>query len=305
MLKEVDGAGRQSHCTFSPSPIFIFKYLWISFLIVFSLKFSLVDAANSFPNILMPSQFVLDSSPSCTKMDLKLNYHPVIGILSHPGDGASGRLSNATNASYIAASYVKFVESAGARVIPIIYTEPLEVIFEKLDLVNGVLFTGGWAKKGLYYSVVEKIFKKILERNDAGERFPLYAVCLGTVFQRFPPYLLEKLSTDCIVMQNHRFGISPGRFEQNKELSSFFQILTTSNDIDNKKNTFEWGYSMIPHTEYAVEVTQHVANHLVREARKSSNRPPAQKVLESIIYNYSPTFGGKAGKGFDEVYIFT
>lgn len=119
-----------SHSTFPSSLISVFKYLLLPCLIVFSLEFSLVDAVHPFPNIIMPSQFGLDSLPSCTAMDPKLNYLPVIGILSHPGDGASGRLSNATNASYIAASYVKFVESAGARVIPLIYTEPLEVIFE-------------------------------------------------------------------------------------------------------------------------------------------------------------------------------
>ncbi|CAK9325258.1 unnamed protein product [Citrullus colocynthis] len=375
MLKEVVGfaptisehSGRLLHSssplTFRLSSISVFQYTWLFFLIIVSFEFSLVDAAHLYPNIIMPSQSGIDSSPSCTAMDPKLNYLPVIGILSHPGDGASGRLNNATNASYIAASYVKFVESAGARVIPLIYNEPIEVIFKKLNLVNGVLFTGGWAKQGLYYSVAEKIFKKILERNDAGDRFPLYAVCLGfeilsmiiskdknilepfnasymastlqfvdnvniqgTVFQRFPHYLLEKLSTDCIVMQNHRFGISPESFGKNEELSNFFQILTTSSDEDNKvyvstvhardypvtafqwhpeKTAFEWGSSIIPHTEHAIEVTQHVANHLVSEARKSLNRPPAQKVLENLIYNYSPTFGGKAGKGFDEVYIFT
>lgn len=32
-------------------------------------------------------------------------------------------------------------------------------LLQKLSLVNGVLFTGGWAKKGLYYLVAEKIFK--------------------------------------------------------------------------------------------------------------------------------------------------
>jgi gamma-glutamyl hydrolase len=68
--------------------------------------------------------------PRCSAPDIKLNYRPVIGILSHPGDGASGRLNNETNASYIAASYVKFVESAGARVIPLIYNEPREILFE-------------------------------------------------------------------------------------------------------------------------------------------------------------------------------
>lgn len=87
-------------------------------------------------NLLLPSQNNSVSlheprvGTSCPALDAKLNYRPVIGILSHPGDGASGRLNNATNASYIAASYVKFVESAGARVIPLIYNEPSEVLYK-------------------------------------------------------------------------------------------------------------------------------------------------------------------------------
>lgn len=322
-------------------------------------------ATTSSPSIPPPSQLADDDSPSvprCSAQDIKLNYRPVIGILSHPGDGASGRLNNATNASYIAASYVKFVESAGARVIPLIYNEPREILFEKLNLVNGVLFTGGWAKTGLYFDTAKAIFKEVLARNDAGFHFPVYAICLGfeiltmiisednqiletynatdqastlqfmenksiegTVFQRFPPVLLKKLSTDCLVMQNHHYGISPHRFQGNELLSSFFEILTNSADADNQvyvstvqarnypvtafqwhpeKNAFEWGLSMIPHSEDAIQVTQHVANFFVSEARKSLNRPPARKVLDNLIYNYSPTYCGKAGKGYDEVYIF-
>jgi len=30
---------------------------------------------------------------------------------------------------------------------------------QKLNLVNGVLFTGGWSKSGLYFDVIEGIFK--------------------------------------------------------------------------------------------------------------------------------------------------
>jgi len=30
---------------------------------------------------------------------------------------------------------------------------------QKLGLVNGVLFTGGWAKDGLYFETVRRIFK--------------------------------------------------------------------------------------------------------------------------------------------------
>ncbi|ONI12371.1 hypothetical protein PRUPE_4G159900 [Prunus persica] len=346
------------------TPSEMWNYLWIPFLISLSKELSLAKAQSP---ILLPSQLGVGPSDSpstrCTALDPKLNYRPVIGILSHPGDGASGRLSNASTASYIAASYVKFVESAGARVIPLIYNEPPDVLFQKLNLVNGVLFTGGWAKSGLYYDIVERIFQKIIEKNDAGDHFPLYATCLGfelltmiisknkkilesfsaenmastllftentiiegTVFQRFPPDLLKKLSTDCIVMQNHHYGISPERLQENPNLSSFFKILTTSTDKDNKvyvstvhaysypvtafqwhpeKNAFEWGSPMIPHSEDAIQVTQHVANFLVSEARKSLNRPPVRKVLDNLIYNYSPTFCGKAGNGFDEVYIFT
>ena len=55
---------------------------------------------------------------------------PVIGIVSHPGDGAGGRISNTTATSYIGASYVKFVEAAGARVIPLVYNEPEERLLE-------------------------------------------------------------------------------------------------------------------------------------------------------------------------------
>jgi len=31
------------------------------------------------------------------------------------------------------------------------------------------------------------------------------------------------------------------------------------------------------------------------EARKSINRPVIQELLDNLIYNYSPTYGGKAG----------
>lgn len=318
-----------------------------------------LTSTQSESTLLLPSE----STRACPSLNPNLNYRPVIGILSHPGDGASGRLNNDTNASYIAASYVKFVESAGARVIPFIYNEPSHILQQKFELVNGFLFTGGWCKEGLYFDVVEDIFKKILEKNDAGHHFPLLSICLGfellsmivskdrnilehfsasnqasklefmqniningTVFGRFSPDLLRKLSTDCLAMQNHKYGISPEKFQGNADLHSFFEILTTTSDEDDKvyvstvqarnypvtapqwhpeKNAFEWASNMIPHSEDAIQVTQNVANFLVSEARKSLNRPPAQTVLDNLIYNYSPTFCGTAGKGYDEVYIFT
>ena len=33
------------------------------------------------------------------------------------------------------------------------------IAIQKLNLVNGVLFTGGWAKTGLYFNTAKAIFK--------------------------------------------------------------------------------------------------------------------------------------------------
>ena len=59
----------------------------------------------------------------------KPNNRPLIGILTQAG------LEDDTfvpkDGSYIAASYVKFVESAGARVVPILHDSPKEVVSNK------------------------------------------------------------------------------------------------------------------------------------------------------------------------------
>ncbi|KAL6610510.1 hypothetical protein ACP70R_040479 [Stipagrostis hirtigluma subsp. patula] len=304
-------------------------------------------------NIRLPAGRV-QSCPAAAPACQAAYERPVIGIVTHPGDGTyeMRTYGAGTGASYIAASYVKLVESAGARVIPLVYNEPEELLFEKLSLVNGVLFTGGSQKNGSYFETIRKVFQK----NDAGEPFPLLAECLGfelasmivskdldilepfsalnqpstlqfpnysflegSVFERgpetillFDPDLIKKLSTSLLVMQNHRYGISPKRMEENDALSSFFKILTTSPDENGKvyvstvqahkypiictqwhpeKAIFEWGEATTPHSEDAVQVTQHFANYFISQARKSPNRPPADKVLKNLIHNYSPRFG--------------
>ncbi|KAI9083634.1 hypothetical protein K1719_034576 [Acacia pycnantha] len=107
------------------------NYIWIPIPISFLLC---VRGSAEAQGILLPSQRHSAPNPN-------LYYRPVIGIVAHPGDGASGRLSNATTASYIAASYVKFVESGGARVIPLIFNEPsetlLKVCVSVMDSNNG------------------------------------------------------------------------------------------------------------------------------------------------------------------------
>ncbi|OIT27640.1 peroxisome biogenesis protein 1, partial [Nicotiana attenuata] len=122
-------------------------YFWISF---FTILIQLMATVKS--QQLIESQL---NTPSCPGPDPTLNYRPVIGIVSHPGDGASGRLNNGTDVSYIAASYVKFAEMAGARVIPLIYTEPPEI----LNQVNNLFFPS-------FSSALLRIFGKSDFVND-------------------------------------------------------------------------------------------------------------------------------------------
>ena len=48
-----------------------------------------------------------------------------------------------TASSYIMSAYVRFMESSGARVVPIIYDESFDDIKEKLSHIDGLLFPGG------------------------------------------------------------------------------------------------------------------------------------------------------------------
>jgi gamma-glutamyl hydrolase len=69
-----------------------------------------------------------------------VNDSPVIGIMTLPSEYNEYPSSDY---AYLAASYVKFIESAGARVVPIPYeasNSTLETIFQN---INGVLITGG------------------------------------------------------------------------------------------------------------------------------------------------------------------
>ena len=65
---------------------------------------------------------------------------PLVGVLSQPRywTGAPD-----APGGYIAASYVKWLEAAGARAVPILYTDSNITIQRKLSAVNGVLLPGG------------------------------------------------------------------------------------------------------------------------------------------------------------------
>eukprot|EP01084_Bolivina_argentea_P230903 389532_1 len=117
------------------------------------------------------------------------NDTPVIGILSLPclpevmeKDCPEWAVPSAT--SYIAASYVKWLEAGGARVVPIVVTDNFQSVSELVLQLNGILFTGGteyFDSTSIYYNQVLNILHTLRKYHteNALKSIPLWGTCLG------------------------------------------------------------------------------------------------------------------------------
>ncbi|XP_006860125.1 PREDICTED: gamma-glutamyl hydrolase [Chrysochloris asiatica] len=190
---------------------------------------------------------------------------PIIGILMQN----ASMWTNVSGKYYIAASYVKYLESAGARVVPVrldLTTQEYEKLFKS---INGILFPGGSVSlKNSDYAKVARIFyNSALKSFDDGDYFPVWGTCLGfeeltllvsgknlltltetkskslplnftggkysgRMFRNFPADLLLSLSTEPLTANFHKWSLSMKNFTSNKKLKSFFNVITT-NTADN------------------------------------------------------------------------
>ncbi|UYV81927.1 GGH [Cordylochernes scorpioides] len=109
---------------------------------------------------------------------IQLNNRPIIGVMSQETYGRQTKYGY----SYIAASYVKFLESAGARVVPVLLGQPPSYYTTLADSLNGLLFPGGgtsivdsdFSRKG--FLLFNAALKKNLRDNVY---FPVWGTCLG------------------------------------------------------------------------------------------------------------------------------
>lgn len=105
---------------------------------------------------------------------------PVIGILSIPSWDDEHKVE-INSSSYIVASYVKLIESAGARVIPVLVGGHPEYYENLVNITNGILFTGGGLNltTSEYTRSAVHIWNYVNEINSRGDYYPLFGVCLG------------------------------------------------------------------------------------------------------------------------------
>ncbi|CAH0395054.1 unnamed protein product [Bemisia tabaci] len=192
---------------------------------------------------------------------------PIIGIMTM-------ELEKSLEASYpgydvyIAASYVKAVEGAGARVVPV-FTGQSESYYRKIaQSVNGILIPGGGAQfsgTDNFYAATKTMYNIALEMNGKKIHFPILAVCLGyqliahlanndksllkrcdiihtnmnlkflpgfrkgSLLKSIPKQIARALEGSNITVHNHNWCIYPDDFSA--ALDKDWKILATTDDL--------------------------------------------------------------------------
>ncbi|CAM9464286.1 gamma-glutamyl hydrolase-like [Lampetra fluviatilis] len=203
------------------------------------------------------------ASRSCQAPVKITNHRPIIGVLSQETVGDLRELGR----TYIAASYVKFVEAGGARVVPIRVNLTESEYTDLFNSLNGVVFPGGDVdiEESAYAKASKLLFDLALQANERGDYFPVWGVCLGLeelsfltsgenlltlthtkdialplnftresrqskLFQNFPKHILDTLASEPITSNLHSWSLSLKNFSANDKLRKFYRVLTTNTD---------------------------------------------------------------------------
>ncbi|XP_042215357.1 gamma-glutamyl hydrolase A-like [Homarus americanus] len=209
-----------------------------------------------------------------TDAQYSYNLRPIIGVLSQaPSDSLLSGLVDKNYTGFIAASYVKYLESAGARVVPVL-THQDDAYYENLvHSLNGFLFPGGGVSitnTSGYGAAGQKIYDLVKELNSKGIYVPLWGTCLGfemltylganyvnlltacnannkadplnlqdgyldsRIFSQLPEDSVNSLRTLNVTVNFHHHCITPEVFKSSG-LSDEFKLLATSWDSDGRE----------------------------------------------------------------------
>lgn len=199
---------------------------------------------------------------------------PIIGILTQRVTDKQIHkfFPYSKNKSYIATSYVKYMQSAGARVVPIMDTYDEKNLSSIFKSVNGILLPGGDVNlvNSRYVKAGKKLFEMAVKFNEEGGYFPVFGICLGFealhVFVEGKSHFLSKFDANNVslpvkfdktyrtsrlfynmtkglrkVMQKqaitanfHFDGIHPSWYKRSNKLAKEFRLLATSLDRKGK-----------------------------------------------------------------------
>jgi gamma-glutamyl hydrolase len=204
-----------------------------------------------------------------------LNDRPVVGVLTQPPPSSLASFGD----KYIAASYVKYAEASGARVVPIFHDAPKSELLAMFKQINGLLLPGGGASiaQGTQlYEAANYLVQLALEANAADDYFVVSGHCLGYEilaqvltsdfsilsavdaenmtlplhltsdahrsrwFGEAPASVREILARENVTLNNHHWAVTPADFDGGK-LASVARALSTNWDREGLEfvSTFE------------------------------------------------------------------
>lgn len=253
--------------------------------------------------------------------ELPINNSPVIGILAQEYNHHAAFVRAFPNhRSYIAASYVKGVESSGARVVPIFIGQTREYYAQILSHINGVLLPGGGSNfndTNGYAEAARHLIFFANKMNENNEQVPIMAVCLGfefilqehaqhkdflkkcrvqqvnlnlefqpgfessSLYARAPPRLMEVLASEPITHNNHIWCVTSQGMED-KNLLDDWNILTTS-----KHKAFSF-VSSVEHKRHPIVGLQFHPEKNAFEWEESQHNPHHHDAIASarIFYDW-------------------
>lgn len=209
----------------------------------------------------MKSLLVMNMFLICACVDgaEPLNNRPIIGILAQDTISKYGK-------TYIPATYVKYMEQAGARVVPIKGGQSQEYYSKMVNYTNGILIPGGAVDfaTSLIGRSAKIVYDLALQLNDKGDYYPIWGTCMGfqllcyvtqgdnllkptdsnnaswplnftseaklsRMYGTAPIEIQKILLTEPVTQNQHSYSILTPDFE-NSKLSKFFFKLSTNTD---------------------------------------------------------------------------
>ncbi|XP_065214107.1 gamma-glutamyl hydrolase-like [Planococcus citri] len=255
-------------------------------------------------------------SVSCTR-------RPIIGVLAQEFsviNGTEAVKGRTGKSSYIAASYIKAVESSGARTIPIFVNRNRNYYERILYSINGVVIPGGDSqlKPGYpYYDAFTTIIEISEEMNKKGIYFPILAVCLGfeafvvlynghkdpqttcKIHQENYPLKFEPKFTESLLfanmdhqtyinlkyfpvtINNHFWCTTQKNFTKSRKLSKNWKI--TSTGVSSRGLKF---IATIEHKEHPFIGVQFHPEKAIFEWKEELNLPHSEAAIQANRYFY-------------------
>jgi len=246
-----------------------------------------------------------------------LNPRPIVGILAQ--ELSYSLMENFPNkTSYIGAAYVKYIEAAGARVVPVLINQDDEYYDMIFKSTNGLLIPGGAVSLTTsgYAKAGQKLFDMAMKAWDEGsDPYPIWGTCLGfellTLFANqgqpnlascysvdqalalnlteqfeesnigaaMPAETVDIVSNKEVTINFHHWCLTPQNFSA-FHMENFWKMLATGKDI----NQLEF-VALIEAHEYPIWGSQfHPEKNPYEWTRKYENIPHSKEAMDASAF---------------------